>query len=247
MCGCGGQTPSAEKTEPEKGYVKGQPVRYIRGHHNRSWRGRRKSRNQKARTSRAALEIGPNPSGLCMCGCGETTSIAGASNPSKGEVRGTRQRYIRGHNVRERSPGQLRRSAAAQGRHALIIDDYRNGLPVAEIARRHGKTVPSTHSTISRLRKVANPPLSYRIARAPAAVLKRLEDEGRVSKKAVAKATPGPLRGTPADIEREAELAALVAEQHHDAEHGDYAGAGTVSLDRPIGDGGSLHDLLRAA
>lgn len=34
-CGCGNPAPISTKTRPERGQVKGQPVRFIRGHHNR--------------------------------------------------------------------------------------------------------------------------------------------------------------------------------------------------------------------
>lgn len=41
---------------------------------------------------------GPNPSGLCMCGCGEETALAPKS--SRGNKRGTPQRYAHGHGRR---------------------------------------------------------------------------------------------------------------------------------------------------
>lgn len=45
-------------------------------------------------------KLGPNPSGLCMCGCGGTTPIAGYSTKRFGWVKGTHNRYIKGHNSR---------------------------------------------------------------------------------------------------------------------------------------------------
>jgi hypothetical protein len=51
---------------------------------------------------------------------------------------------------------------------------------------------------------------------------------------------------TLADAEREVELANLIREQEDDAERGHWAKAdGTLSLDAPIGEGGTLHDVLR--
>ena len=51
---------------------------------------------------------GPNPSGLCMCGCGGKTAPARQSNSRTGDVRGTPQRFIRGHQGVGRSkPGPL--------------------------------------------------------------------------------------------------------------------------------------------
>jgi hypothetical protein len=46
-CGCGHRTPIATQNHPERGYYKGQPQRFIRGHHVRTgathhlWRGGR--------------------------------------------------------------------------------------------------------------------------------------------------------------------------------------------------------------
>lgn len=42
----------------------------------------------------------PNPSGLCMCGCGETTSISTRTSKSEGLVIGEHVRYINGHGKR---------------------------------------------------------------------------------------------------------------------------------------------------
>lgn len=39
----------------------------------------------------------PNPSGLCMCGCGGTTPIAKKSYSANGVVKGEHRRYIYGH------------------------------------------------------------------------------------------------------------------------------------------------------
>lgn len=39
----------------------------------------------------------PNPSGLCMCGCGEKTRLAPQTNSATGTVRGKPLRYIAGH------------------------------------------------------------------------------------------------------------------------------------------------------
>ena len=42
----------------------------------------------------------PNPSGLCMCGCGERAPIATRTDPTYGTVRGRPARYIRNHHRR---------------------------------------------------------------------------------------------------------------------------------------------------
>jgi hypothetical protein len=41
---------------------------------------------------------GPNPSGLCMCGCGTPTRLARQGDSAYGLVRGKPLRYVNGHN-----------------------------------------------------------------------------------------------------------------------------------------------------
>lgn len=43
-------------------------------------------------------EIGPNPSGLCMCGCGKPTALAPATDRKRGYVKGQPMRWLVGHN-----------------------------------------------------------------------------------------------------------------------------------------------------
>ena len=40
---------------------------------------------------------GPNPSGLCMCGCGEPTRLAPCNDVAKGWAKGMPKRFIIGH------------------------------------------------------------------------------------------------------------------------------------------------------
>ena len=46
----------------------------------------------------ATRQTGPNPSGLCQCGCGRRTALARQSSATRGDVKGTPVRYLRGHN-----------------------------------------------------------------------------------------------------------------------------------------------------
>jgi hypothetical protein len=39
----------------------------------------------------------PNPSGLCMCGCGQVTSVANKNDIARGDIRGQSVKFIRGH------------------------------------------------------------------------------------------------------------------------------------------------------
>ena len=45
--------------------------------------------------------LGPNPSGLCMCGCGETTKLAIQSCRRNGNVQDTPVRYVSHHHGRK--------------------------------------------------------------------------------------------------------------------------------------------------
>lgn len=47
---------------------------------------------------RRVVGDGPNPSGLCQCGCGSPTAVARQTDRKKGMVAGTPNRYLPGHN-----------------------------------------------------------------------------------------------------------------------------------------------------
>jgi hypothetical protein len=47
---------------------------------------------------------GPNPSGLCMCGCGRETPLATRSKGATGQTRGAPIRYCHGHGSRIVTP-----------------------------------------------------------------------------------------------------------------------------------------------
>ena len=68
--------------------------------------------------------MGPNPSGLCMCGCGRKTKIVTKSDRRHGHVMGQPFRFIHGHSgPAEKGPNrfQLRR------RTAVIFLERRDG------------------------------------------------------------------------------------------------------------------------
>lgn len=46
-------------------------------------------------------KTGPNPSGLCMCGCGEAAPIARQSNSAYGYIKGQAVRFCLGHDKRK--------------------------------------------------------------------------------------------------------------------------------------------------
>lgn len=45
-------------------------------------------------------DLTPNPTGLCLCGCGQTTNLAHQTNTRFGIRQGEHRRYIHGHHTR---------------------------------------------------------------------------------------------------------------------------------------------------
>lgn len=88
-CGCGVPTAIAERTDTRKGWVKGQPYRFLAGHQ---------------RSLRYQLESVSHP-GLCACGCGRLTTLALRSDRSLGHVIGQPKRFCHGHNARKMPDG----------------------------------------------------------------------------------------------------------------------------------------------
>lgn len=64
-CGCGQKTKIASRTHTRYGWIKGQPMRFV-------------VRHKSSGISHVDFDD-PNPSGLCMCGCGKPTVLAVSS------------------------------------------------------------------------------------------------------------------------------------------------------------------------
>jgi hypothetical protein len=97
-CGCGEQTPLAKCNDPRRGQVKGQPVRFIRGHF-------AKLRAAQRAAQAGAAPVQP-PTGICGCGCGEPTLLAKETNRARGEVKGQPRPFISGHRRFGPKPGR---------------------------------------------------------------------------------------------------------------------------------------------
>lgn len=81
-CGCGQRTRVVKWSNVHLGRVKGQPNRWLKGHHAR----------------RHSIKD-PNPSGLCMCGCeGVTTKAVKTTEYAN---RGRHLMYLPGHDKRK--------------------------------------------------------------------------------------------------------------------------------------------------
>lgn len=88
QCGCGQKTPLAKQTNKKRGWVKGEPLRFIFGH----------------QFGRVAETITGNTTGLCLCGCGQPAPIAKGTNKKRGWVKGEPLDYIKGHYKKPRAP-----------------------------------------------------------------------------------------------------------------------------------------------
>src|ERR1019366_2171103 len=87
QCGCGGKTRIAKQTDARDGYVKGQSVRFIRGHNQR-----------KPGINYEVLP--PTKPHICECGCGRATKIATKTNSRYGIIKGQPLRFVNGHNMK---------------------------------------------------------------------------------------------------------------------------------------------------
>lgn len=84
QCGCGQKTRLYPANNRNRGWVKGEPYPYIKGHNSKKY----------------ADLPDPNPSGLCMCGCGEATGVVEFAEPKYGYRKGHHRRFAKGHGQR---------------------------------------------------------------------------------------------------------------------------------------------------
>jgi hypothetical protein len=101
-CGCGEQTRRAKSPDRPKQFIfNGEPTRYLPGHGTKAFAERRREDMPK-----------PNPTGLCMCGCGEKTPIADQTYSALGRVKGEHMMYVPYHAQRE--PAEVRQKKASE-------------------------------------------------------------------------------------------------------------------------------------
>lgn len=84
MCGCGRPAPIAAQTRSVTGAVAGKPIRFIKGHSGHKFTPQHSG-------------DGPNPEGICACGCGRPTPIVKRSSAARGLVAGQPAAFVRGH------------------------------------------------------------------------------------------------------------------------------------------------------
>lgn len=94
QCGCGATTPIAKQNHTKKGYVKGQPLQFVRGH------------QHIGRPSPLRIETQPNTTVFCACGCGELTPVAMKTHRNLGIRKGDPFRFIQAHVGRVQPSGE---------------------------------------------------------------------------------------------------------------------------------------------
>jgi hypothetical protein len=92
QCGCGLKTNLANNSDRRKGIVKGQPMRFLRGHQGR----------------KSVTYAEPNPTGMCECGCGQPAPIAKRTDRARGIIQGKPIRYIPTHYSPDFRPAEAR-------------------------------------------------------------------------------------------------------------------------------------------
>lgn len=98
-CGCGQLTTISKQNNKNRGWVLGEPMRYIPGHQNLKDTAILTTEYQQWWT-----QMYPDiPFGRCICGCGQATEIADRSRPSRMQVIGQPKRHIEGHRRRKTS------------------------------------------------------------------------------------------------------------------------------------------------
>lgn len=108
MCGCGERTPLATRRSTLRGSVAGKPARYVNSGHASKQRGA------------ARRHDGPNPSGLCMCGCGLVTPLAKQTDASKDTVKDQPMKFLFGHHRRGATFTPEQRAQIAQTLRARV-------------------------------------------------------------------------------------------------------------------------------
>jgi hypothetical protein len=120
-CGCGEPAPVATVNKQQKGWVKGQPLRFIHGHY-----GKVKATRLAADIKAAQRRADDVPSGLCECGCGRPTPIARRNDSVTGVAKGQPMRHLRGHRLGDRAPRRATRKYFVEtGQrigHSVVMD-----------------------------------------------------------------------------------------------------------------------------
>ena len=79
-------------------------------------------------------QVEPNPSGLCMCGCGRKSKVVTKSDRRHGHVMGQPFRFIHGHSS---APAKGSNSFKLRGGTAVIFLERQNGTVLFGLFEEH--------------------------------------------------------------------------------------------------------------
>lgn len=94
QCGCGQSAPIATQNHVKRGYIKGQPMAFVKGH------------QHIGRPSPLRINLPENTTVYCECGCGELTPMATKTNRAAEIKRGVPLRFIPEHRGRTQAAGE---------------------------------------------------------------------------------------------------------------------------------------------
>lgn len=72
-------------------------------------------------TPRTADLSPPNPSGLCLCGCGQPTTIATYTDRKRGNIKGHPTRFLRGHSPERKGETRHNWKGGRSMRHGYVV------------------------------------------------------------------------------------------------------------------------------
>lgn len=98
-CGCGQKTRLAPKTRSDTGWIKGEPLQFIRYHKVRAFP---RQQNDRPSIPQWVEQYGLSaPYGKCQCGCGQDAPLAEHTEKKYGVVKGLPQRFFVHHHGRK--------------------------------------------------------------------------------------------------------------------------------------------------
>lgn len=95
-CGCGKKTPIAARNNSTKGWIKGEPLMYLRYHRIRMHTVEPLMTTEE-HIKWWAQHAPKTPYGLCWCGCGLPTKRADSNKPAFSHFKGMPMRFLGGH------------------------------------------------------------------------------------------------------------------------------------------------------
>ena len=97
------------------------------------------------------MQVNPNPSGLCQCGCGMQTNLIRTSSPKRGLVKGKPHKFIIGHHRRGKLQNVSENNGMWKGDQVglcALHDWVRRRKPKPKLCENCKKNEPSDLSNI---------------------------------------------------------------------------------------------------